>query len=142
MELSNVEYFFQPWYAGTLGTISKEDGPGQQQQSESDLADKKVEICGTHMLHLDHSGETLLWINGGIYENKGTPGKGFANMTHYWVGDTHDIRLTQPEHQWYWHAGSVPCVRETGVKEVPGDVRGVIERIKIEAKEVDEMDVI
>ncbi|EXJ83263.1 hypothetical protein A1O1_06882 [Capronia coronata CBS 617.96] len=55
MELSRVEYFFQPWYAGAMGTITEEE---EKPSSELDFDADRVEICGTHMLHLDHSGKT------------------------------------------------------------------------------------
>lgn len=140
MELGSVEYFFQPWYAGTMGTITIDEA--KQLPADLDIAADKVEICGTHMLHLDHSGTTPFWINGGIYDDKKNVGNGLAQMTHYWVGETFDIRLTQPQHQWYWRPGSVSCLRETGVKEIPEDIRRTIDRIKIEAREVDATDLI
>ncbi|EXJ77070.1 hypothetical protein A1O3_10228 [Capronia epimyces CBS 606.96] len=127
-ELSSVEYFFQPWYAGTMGTITTAEGEGQDQPP--DLAVDKVEI------------------NGGIYEDKSKVDKGFAQMTHYWVGEieaeTANIRLTgltstQPQHQWYWRPGSVSCLRETGVKVIPDDIQRTIERIEKEAGRVDEL---
>ncbi|KAK5454172.1 hypothetical protein LTS15_006172 [Exophiala xenobiotica] len=131
MELSSVEYFFQPWYAGTMGTIPKD------QQPDLDLSTTAVEICGTHMLHLDHFGQTPFWINGGVYEHKDNPDKVYAEMTHYWVGDTADIRLTQPH--WYWVNGNVACLKETGIKVIPDHVKQNIEKIREEAKQIDEM---
>ncbi|KIV86684.1 hypothetical protein PV11_02281 [Exophiala sideris] len=131
MELSSVDYFFQPWYAGTMGTITKEDG----QPESMDLKSTKVEICGTHMLHLDHLGQTPFWINGGIYEHKEDPSTGYSTMTHYWVGETSDIRLTQP--QWYWVNGNTGCLRETGVRVIPDHIRKNIEKIESEATRVD-----
>lgn len=131
MELSSVEYFFQPWYAGTMGTIGKDQPP------DLNLSTNAVEICGTHMLHLDHVGQTPFWINGGVYEHKDNTGAGYAEMTHYWVGETADIRLTQP--QWYWVNGNVGCLRESGVKVIPDHVKQNIEKIKEEAKRVDDL---
>ncbi|KAI1615719.1 mannosyltransferase putative-domain-containing protein [Exophiala viscosa] len=133
MELSAVDYFFQPWYAGTMGTITKEDG----QPEKIDLKSTKVEICGTHMLHLDHLGQTPFWINGGIYEHKEDPSTGYSTMTHYWVGETSDIRLTQP--QWYWVNGNTGCLRETGVRVIPDQIRRNIEKIENEATRIDEL---
>ena len=131
MELSSVEYFFQPWYAGTMGTI------GKDQPLDLDLSTTPVEICGTHMLHLDHAGQTPFWINGGVYEHKDIPNSGYAEMTHYWVGETADIRLTQP--QWYWVNGNVGCLRESGIKVIPDHVKQNIDKIKEEAKRVDDL---
>lgn len=54
MELSGFTYAFEPWYAGSMGTISK----GNAKQADLYFSVAKVEICGTHMLHLDHLGET------------------------------------------------------------------------------------
>jgi alpha 1,3-mannosyltransferase len=133
MELSSTEYFFQPWYAGSMGTIGK----GTDQPPDLDLATSEVEICGTHMLHLDHLGQTPFWINGGVYEHKENPETGYAEMTHYWVGETAEIRLTQP--RWYWVNGNTGCLRETGVKVIPENIKRNIDRIEEEAKRVDEM---
>jgi alpha 1,3-mannosyltransferase len=130
MELSGFEYAFQPWYAGTMGTVSDEGG----QPANLDSA---VEICGTHMLHLDHSGRTPFWINGGIYEHKDSPKKGYARMTHYWVGNTSSIRLTQP--QWYWVKGNVACLKETGVKVLPETTKIAVQKNEEQALEVDDM---
>jgi len=132
MELSSAEYFFQPWYAGSMGTIGKDPNP-----EELDLATTEVEICGTHMLHLDHLGQTPFWINGGVYEHKENPETGYAQMTHYWVGETAEIRLTQP--RWYWVNGNTGCLREKGVKVIPANIKHNIDRIQEEAKRVDEM---
>jgi alpha 1,3-mannosyltransferase len=131
MELSSTEYFFQPWYAGSIGTIGKQRSP------DLDLSTRAAEICGTHMLHLDHLGQTPFWINGGVYEHKASPESGYAEMTHYWVGKTADIRHTQP--QWYWVKGNVGCLRESGIKVIPDHVKQNIEKIKEEARIVDEM---
>jgi len=132
MELSSVDYFFQPWYAGTMGTITKEE-----QSQDLDLALNKVEICGTHMLHLDYLGQTPFWINGGIYEHKEDPSTGYSTLTHFWVGQTSEIRLTQP--QWYWVNGNTGCLREKGVKVIPDVIMRNIATIQAEARRVDEM---
>lgn len=132
MELSGVEYFFQPWYAGTMGTI--EDSGDQK--SSLDLAHEAYEICGTHMLHLDHKGEKPFWINGGIYEHKDVLERGYMKMTHYWVGSTQDIRDTQPN--WYWK-GNVGCIREKKVKIVPQSTSENIAMIIEEGKRIDKL---
>jgi alpha 1,3-mannosyltransferase len=131
MELSRVEYFFQPWYAGTIGTIT------QEIQSGVDLAKNKFEICGTHMLHLDHLGQTPFWFNGGIYEHKDNPSNGYSQLTHYWVGETTEVRLTQPE--WYWVNGNIGCLRESGIRVLPATITFTIERIQAEAARVDRL---
>ncbi|KAK5211158.1 hypothetical protein LTR41_003770 [Exophiala xenobiotica] len=127
MELSGVEYFFQPWYAGTMGTIT-----------EAKSQDKgKVEICGTHMLHLDQLGQVPFWINGGVYEHKDDPKRAYAQMTHYWVGETSDIRYSQPD--WYWINGNTACLKEGGVRKIPGRIRRSMQSIQAQARRVDEM---
>ena len=133
MELSSAQYSFQPWYAGSMGTISL----AEEQSPDLDLATNEVEICGTHMLHLDHRGQTPFWINGGVYEHKDNMEAGFAKMTHYWVGDTADIRLTQPT--WYWVNGNVGCLKEKGVKAIPESIMENIKKIQEEARRVDQM---
>ncbi|KAB5583226.1 mannosyltransferase putative-domain-containing protein [Coniochaeta sp. 2T2.1] len=132
MELSGFEYAFQPWYAGTMGTVSGKSG------QPPDL-DSAVEICGTHMPHLDYLGQTPFWINGGIYEHKDSPEseRRYADMTHYWVGNTSSIRLTQPS--WYWVNGNVACLKETGVKIIPEATNIVAQQNREQALEVDEM---
>ncbi len=129
MELSGVEYFFQPWYAGTMGTITDDKSLGKGKG--------KVEICGTHMLHLDQLGQMPFWINGGVYEHKDDPKRAYAQMTHYWVGETSDIRYSQPD--WYWINGNTACLKEGGVRKIPGRIRSSIEKIQTEARRVDEM---
>ncbi|KAB5580194.1 mannosyltransferase putative-domain-containing protein [Coniochaeta sp. 2T2.1] len=132
MELTGFDYAFQPWYAGTMGTLSDgEDG------KQPDNLGEAVEICGTHMLHLDYKGETPFWVNGGIYEHKGKKTSGYARMTHYWVGNTTEIRLTQPN--WYWHEGNVACLKETGVKALPESTLIAVQGNNEQALEVDEM---
>ncbi|KAB5566706.1 mannosyltransferase putative-domain-containing protein [Coniochaeta sp. 2T2.1] len=122
-------------FYGTMGTVSDKSGrPGQP----PDL-DSAVEICGTHMLHLDYLGQTPFWINGGIYEHKDSPEneRRYADMTHYWVGNTSSIRLTQPS--WYWVNGNVACLKETGVKVLPEATMIVAQKNREQALEVDEM---
>jgi len=130
MELAGFEYTFQPWYAGTMGTISEEGDEGGVNLEDP------TEICGTHMLHLDYHGETPFWINGGVYEHKGEREKGYARMTHYWVGNTSSIRETQPN--WYWHAGNVACLKETGVKVLPDVVHENALKNNEQAAQVDD----
>lgn len=130
MELCGFDYSFQPMYAGTVGTVTM---VGDQPPS----LESEVEICGKHMLHLDYTGQIPFWMNGGIYEDKGAPEKGFAKMSHYWVGNTSEIRLTQPN--WYWHAGNVACLKEKGVKELSEESKDNVKRTWEEAQKVDEM---
>ena len=130
MELSGFEYSFQPWYAGTMGTVTDQDGQPADLKSA-------VEICGTHMLHLDYLGQKPFWINGGIYEHKDSPETGYAVMSHYWVGNTSSIRLTQPK--WYWVKGNVACLKETGVKILPEATKMAMRKTHEQAREVDEM---
>lgn len=135
MELSGFDYFFQPWYAGNIGTIPTETA--EKQQSEEDLdhlaVDEVLQICGTHMLHLDHLGETPFWFNGGVYDHKGHPDRGFAELTHYLVGD-----IGGPRPQWSF-PGDRSCLRGTGVKALPDEIRTAVQRIREEASMVDEM---
>lgn len=119
MELSGVEYAFERWYAGNTGFFSKDVDP-----------EDRVNICGLHMVHMSHSGETPFWINGGIYEKKNHPGEGFANISHYWEGEERP--------KWYFN-GEALCVNTTGVKPVPPRVRRDIDFMQIHAAEVDRL---
>ncbi|KAF2666135.1 hypothetical protein BT63DRAFT_50522 [Microthyrium microscopicum] len=102
MELANVEYFFQPWYAGSIGNIG-------QQSTDYDSATTDIIICGKHMLHLDSLGQKPFWFNGGIYDNKDSPEQGFGAMTHFWTG----IKDAPP--QWYWVPQGFACVKEKNI---------------------------
>lgn len=138
MELSGVDYFFQPWYAGSMGTIAQEEGEGEGEGEGDglDLRENEAELCSSHMLHLDHTGETPFWINGGIYEIKDEPGLGYARMTHYWAGNNSEVRLIQPN--WYWQ-GRTGCLREKGILPIADEMKKTIEMIEEEAKLVDRM---
>ncbi|KAL2199458.1 mannosyltransferase putative-domain-containing protein [Corynascus similis CBS 632.67] len=132
MELSGFQYSFQPWYTGTIGTISE----GATEQPDLHLSVEKLEICGTHVLHLDHLGQTPFWINSGVYEDKNKPDDGYAKMTHYWGGNPSTNRLTQP--QWYWK-GNIACLKEVGVKVLPDQIKATVNGIQEAAIEVDQM---
>jgi alpha 1,3-mannosyltransferase len=131
MELSSADYHFQPWYAGTIGHVTDEIEPG------ADLMENEYEICGTHMLHLDHVGQAPFWFNGGIYENKGHTDAGYTTLTHYWVGETDEIRHSQPN--WYWVDGNIGCLREKGIKVLYAPMLSTIEAIKEQATRVDDL---
>ncbi|KAL2410943.1 hypothetical protein ABEF95_000481 [Exophiala dermatitidis] len=150
MELSGVEYSFDPWYAGAIGEITdREDwdegdrqrasGLGRQEKEESVVLPEPEKLCSDHMLHLDHSGQAPFWFNGGMYRDKRTDTLELARMTHYWVGNSSDIRLTQPESGWFWLNGVIACLLERNIMVLPEDVKRVVERIEKEAKRVDEL---
>jgi alpha 1,3-mannosyltransferase len=127
MELANVEYFFQPWYAGSIGKLNSDQTP------EFDPSTTEVEICGKHMLHLDHTGQEPFWFNGGIYQDKGSPEQGFGELTHFWSG-IHDM---QPH--WYWAEGNFACVKEKNVTLVPEHIMRNLNQTREQALEIDEM---
>jgi hypothetical protein len=125
MELSGFDYFFQPWYAGMLGTIT-------EGQTYTDLAKDKVEVCGRHMVHLDHSGMPL-WINAGVYDNKDHPDRGYAKLTHYLTGN---VTGERPDWQ---SRGGLTCLKGRGVRSLPDDVASNLRRIIEEASAIDKM---
>lgn len=131
MELSGFEYFFHPWYAGTVGKANVE---GLRVNRNGSFTED-VEICGKHMLHLGHSGTTPFWLNGGIYEDKDDLSKGYAEMTHFWV---HDYKTQQQLNTgWYWIENNIGCIKEKGVRALSDDMKMKLERMQMEAKRVD-----
>lgn len=127
MELAGLDYYFQPWYAGMVGTITAG-------QPVSELAKDNTEVCGRHMVHLDHLGEPL-WLNGGIYDDKAHPEGGNAELTHYLVGSQ-----TDELPQWYPDMDrGVACIKGVGVKPLPEQIKLNIQRISREAIELDKI---
>lgn len=127
MELSGFDYFFQPWYAGNIGTV-----PDMTAEQVQGLA--KVKVCGSHMLHMDQLGETPFWTNGGIYSHKNKPAAGYAEMTHYLVGG-----LTGLRPRWSFPDVDVACLEGTGVRPLPEEIKMTVRRIREEAITVDQM---
>ncbi|KAJ9148816.1 hypothetical protein NKR19_g5860 [Coniochaeta hoffmannii] len=126
MELAGFEYYFQPWYAGMLGTIT--DG-----EAGRDLARENVEVCGRHMVHLDHLGVPF-WFNGGVYDNKDHPEGGYAELSHYLVGN-----LTGEMPQWYPNMDrGVACMNGVGAKPLPEEIKRNVQRMDEEAARVAE----
>lgn len=127
MELAGVEYYFQPWYAGMLGTIT-------EGQPFADLARDNVEICGRHMVHLDHLGEPF-WLNGGVYDNKDHPEGGNANLTYYLVGDPKGARPV-----WYPDLNrGVACVNGVGAKPLSEQIKDNVQKMSHEASMIDKV---
>lgn len=126
MELSSTEYFFEPLYAGSMGKISGEFPPDPDQN--------KVELCGTHMLHMDHLGTTPFWINGGVYRHKSQPENGYAELTHYWAGNVD----AKSKPQWWWIEGNVACLSEKGIRALDPSMRKTVDDILREATSIDE----
>lgn len=63
-ELSNTPYYFQPEYAGLIGTLEHTDGTASTST-----------MCSAHILHMDHTGETPFWFNVGLLLNKSLEGE-------------------------------------------------------------------
>jgi alpha 1,3-mannosyltransferase len=118
MELSSVDYYFQPWYAGSMGTISDQD---------------PTELCSTHMLHMSRDGKSPFWLNGGIYQHKSIPSNGYARLTHYWTGNPDAATKAS----WYWTDGNVACFKEKTVKAVDDAMMKIIGDMIQEATKVD-----
>lgn len=127
MELANVDYSFQPWYAGSIGKI------GTDQTSEYDPSTIQVVICGKHMLHLDHLGQQPLWFNGGIYKDKDSPETGFGELTHFWSGRQDEIP------HWYWKKGSFACVNVKNVYPLSDLVKNTLDLTRVQVLEVDDL---
>jgi len=71
-ELSNTPYYFEPDYAGLIGTV--------ESASASTPATK---MCSAHILHMDHTGDMPFWFNGGLPLNKALAGNDLVTLTHY-----------------------------------------------------------
>ncbi|KAB5539432.1 mannosyltransferase putative-domain-containing protein [Coniochaeta sp. 2T2.1] len=127
MELSGFEYFFQPWYAGNLGVA-------RNVSSKTPGAEPKAEVCGTHMLHLDQLHKTPFWINGGLYDHKNEPERGFAEMTHYISG-----HASGRGPQWSFPRDNVACLNGGEVTELSDEIRATWKRTCEEAATVDGM---
>lgn len=105
----------------------------------------KTELCGTHMLHLDATGSTPFWFNGGIYENKDNPtGQGYARLTHFWMPLPLPLPSeatplpSEPPHRWYWTSKTRTCVQEHDVRELPSEILRVVADLVELARSVDE----
>ncbi|KAF2158241.1 glycosyltransferase family 71 protein [Myriangium duriaei CBS 260.36] len=132
MELSKAPYTFPPWYAGQIGGTSywSVPEPGKAKEEER----KEPQICSTHMLHMDLVRKDPFWFNGGIYEYKETPSRGYSELTHWWMQQGSD-RTSAP--RWRWVKGRA-CVSEPGMKPLDDRYKHVISRIIQEATYIDE----
>ena len=92
-------------------------------------------MCGKHMLHADHTGQKPFWFNGGIYENKRDPARGFAKLTHYWLQP--EPLADRPPH-WSWQNGDEACVKERGTHVLSQQDVEVLAKIMAEAKKIDD----
>jgi len=140
MELSNVEYYFESLYAGSMGTSSKKLPASKEQKTEeSETKEPKTkepeaaELCSTHMLHMDPTGAIPFWLNGGIYQHKDMPDKGYANLTHFWAGNLDNSTKAK----WWWADGNVACFKEKGVKLIDPVMKEIINKMIGEAGKVD-----
>ena len=119
-ELSNTPYYFQPDYAGLIGTI------------EPDLTSK---MCSAHILHMDHTGDMPFWFNGGLLLNKALAGKDLVKLTQYITGGV----TWQDQPAWryngneYWCAEGKPATALTQKK-----MENVVDQIMQEAQKVGE----
>ena len=104
MELSDTTYYFQPEYAGLIGTINFADGDSTTS-----------EICSSHILHMDHTGNAPFWFNGGLLLNRALDGMELANLTHFIAGGT--AMSDQPTWKYngneYWCAEGKPIITLT-----------------------------
>ena len=121
-ELSKTPYYFQPDYAGIIGTL--ELAPGNTPASK---------ICSAHILHMDHTGDMPFWFNGGLLLNKALAGNDLVTLTHYITGG-----VTWPEQPaWryngneYWCAEGKPATALTQKK-----LEVVVDQIMQEARMV------
>jgi hypothetical protein len=121
-ELSNTPYYFQPDYAGSIGTLE----PAQGNPATS-------KICSAHILHMDHTGEMPFWFNGGLLLNKALPGNDLVTLTHYITGGA--TWADQPAWRYngneYWCAEGKPATALTHTK-----MEVVVDQIMQEARMV------
>ncbi|KAF2153467.1 glycosyltransferase family 71 protein [Myriangium duriaei CBS 260.36] len=133
MELSKAPYTFPPWYAGQIGKVSED--PEVLHQIERGEA---AQVCGQHMLHVDTVQRKPLWFNGGIYEHKRSPSRGYAKMTHWWLqSDIESPSNVTAAPQWRWIKG-VACLSEKGVQPLDDEYRDVLSRTIQAAISIDE----
>jgi len=115
-ELSNTPYYFQPEYAGLIGIL------------ETTSTSK---ICSTHILHMDHTGVTPFWFNGGLLLNKALEGEELGTFTHFIPGGA--TMSDQPTWTYngneYWCAEGKPAIALTERK-----MDGVLSQILQEAR--------
>ncbi|GAM90507.1 hypothetical protein ANO11243_085510 [Dothideomycetidae sp. 11243] len=133
MELCGAPYSFPPWYAGTMGKANLNAEEGATTVTDFKEGDA-VEICGKHMLHVDHTGENPFWFNGGIYEDKGDPDNGYATLTHWWMQSEKELEKAP---SWWWVKGNWACLKEPGVHHVSDRDRHVLNQVVDEAQKVD-----
>jgi Mannosyltransferase putative len=95
-ELSNTTYYFQPEYAGLIGIL--------EPTSTS-------KISSAHILHMDHTGDTPFWFNGGVLLNKAL-GEELGTFTHFIIGGA--AMSDQPAWRYdgneYWCAEGKPAI--------------------------------
>ena len=134
-EFAGVPYFFEPQYSGQIGVLRKQiDGQPPSNITEAILRDVPLEICGTHMMHMDSSGTRPLWVNGGLWEDKRAIWDGFSTWTHFWIGGI------GPDEQgdWKWMTGTKLCIRTGPFHEIDLEMRETIEAMIREAKNLEE----
>ena len=123
-ELSDTPYYFQPDYAGLIGTL--EPGSGNTPTSE---------MCSAHILHMDDTGEMPFWFNGGLLLNKASAGNDLVTLTHYITGGI--TWSDQPAWRYngneYWCAEGKPATALTQKK-----LEVVVDQIMQEAGKVKE----
>ncbi|KAH0842393.1 hypothetical protein AYO21_11925 [Fonsecaea monophora] len=86
-ELTGVPYAFEPWYAARFS---------EALSTSEAVVFKTPRICSPHMVHSDADDDEPFWTNMGIWQNKEDKSLGFANWTHWYLGDPIDqtIRTT------------------------------------------------
>jgi len=118
-ELSDTPYYFQSTYAGLVGVLE----PGS-----------KSTICSSHILHMDHTGNSPFWFNGGILLNKALDGRKFGVFTHFITGGA--TMADQPAWRYngneYWCAEGKPAISLEDKS-----FQNVLEQILQEAKKVE-----
>lgn len=121
-ELSSTPYYFQPDYAGIVGTTTTAEGSPAPQK-----------ICSSHIAHMDHLGQSLLWFNGGLRLNKAHANNNtFATLTHLMTAGT--SMAHQP--LWHYDGDEVWCAEGRPALSIEG--KEVLEQIIEEARKVDD----
>ncbi|MCJ1385607.1 hypothetical protein MMC17_008730 [Xylographa soralifera] len=125
MVLSNTSYYFQPEYAGLIGTIDSTAG--------TSITSK---ICSAHILHMDRTGDTPFWFNGGLLLNKALNGMELANLTHFITGGTNmsDQPAWRYDGNEYWCTEGKPAIALSEKK-----MDAVLGKILQEARKVEEV---
>jgi alpha 1,3-mannosyltransferase len=115
-ELTNTSYYFQPEYAGLIGTL--------EPTSTS-------KICSAHILHMDRTGETPFWFNGGVLLNKALEGEELGTFTHFITGGA--TMSDQPAWRYdgneYWCAEGKPAIALTE-KKIDGILGQVLQEVR------------